>query len=120
MKILIDMNLSPKWSNFLIKNGIEAIHWSSVGSHDSTDEDIFSYAKKQNLTILTSDLDFGFILAITHGKKPSVIQIKAGALSSNNIGDMVVSAIKLLTEDIEQGALITIDTHKTRVSLLPL
>ena len=120
MKILVDMNLSPKWSNFLIENGIEAIHWSCVGSHDSTDEDIFSFAKMQNLTVLTSDLDFGFILAITHGKKPSVIQIKSGALCSNKIGHIVVNAIKLLVADIEQGALITIDTHKTRVSLLPL
>ena len=81
MKILIDMNLSPSWSDFLIENGIEALHWSSIGSHDSTDEEIFSFAKSHNFTVLTSDLDFGFILAITHGKKPSVIQIKAGVLS---------------------------------------
>jgi len=120
MKILVDMNLSPSWSNFLIEKGIETIHWSSIGSHDSTDEEIFSFAKSNDFTILTSDLDFGFILAITNGKKPSVIQIKAGALSSKKIGGIVVSTIKLLTADIEQGALITIDAHKTRVSLLPL
>ena len=28
MKILIDMNLSPKWAGFLNENGIEAVHWN--------------------------------------------------------------------------------------------
>jgi predicted nuclease of predicted toxin-antitoxin system len=32
MKILIDMNLSPDWVNYFAASGIEAIHWSRVGS----------------------------------------------------------------------------------------
>ena len=120
MKILIDMNLSPLWVNYLTENGIEAIHWSSISSPDAPDAEIITYAKVQDLTILTNDLDFGFILAITHGKKPSVIQIRAGTLGPNRIGSIVVNAIKMLTADIDHGALITIDPRKTRVSLLPL
>jgi len=27
MKILVDMNLSPRWVEFLANAGIEAIHW---------------------------------------------------------------------------------------------
>jgi len=30
MKILVDMNLSPKWTDFLIENDIEAVHWSTI------------------------------------------------------------------------------------------
>jgi predicted nuclease of predicted toxin-antitoxin system len=120
MKILVDMNLSPKWADFLIKNGIEAVHWSSIGSSDSPDTDIFAYAKENDFTIFTNDLDFGFILALTHGKKPSVIQTRTGVLGQDRIGDIVVNAIKMLAADIEKGALVTIDQHKTRVTLLPL
>jgi predicted nuclease of predicted toxin-antitoxin system len=120
MKILVDMNLSPKWVDFLIENSIEAVHWSSIGSSDSPDIDIFAYAQKYDFTIFTNDLDFGFILAITHGKKPSVIQTRTGILGHDRIGDIVVSAIKMLAADIEKGALVTIDQQKTRVNLLPL
>jgi len=120
MKILVDMNLSPAWADYLIGSGIEAKHWSTIGLPDATDNEIITYAKNNNFTILTNDLDFGFILAITHGKKPSVMQIRAGALSPDRIGNSIVNAINLLTEDINQGALVTIDTHKTRVTLLPL
>ena len=78
------------------------------------------YAKVHDFTVLTNDLDFGFILAITQGKKPSVIQMRTGALGHNRIGDIIMSAIKLLSVEIEKGALVTIDQHKIRVTLLPL
>ena len=68
MNILVDMNLSPKWADYLIENGINAVHWSSIGSHNAPDAEIIAYAKAHDFTILTNDLDFGFILAITHRK----------------------------------------------------
>jgi len=120
MKILVDMNLSPKWVDFLIVNNIEAAHWSSIGLPYAPDNEIILYAKENEYTVLTNDLDFGFILAITHGEKPSVIQIRSDILSPDIIGGIIINAIKLLMTDIESGALITVDTHKTRVSLLPL
>jgi len=120
MKILIDMNLSPGWAVFLTENGIEAAHWSFIGSPDAPDAEIVLYAKAHDLTILTCDLDFGYILALTHGKKPSVIQIRTGDLGHDRIGAIVLNAIKRLANDIENGALVTIDPRKTRVTLLPL
>jgi len=120
MKILVDMNLSPSWANFLTVNGIEAVHWSYIGSVDVPDTEIMQYAKAHDLTILTNDLDFGYILALTHGKKPSVIQIRAGALGHDRNGAIVLNAIKRLAVDINNGALVTIDPNKTRVTLLPL
>jgi predicted nuclease of predicted toxin-antitoxin system len=120
MKILVDMNLPPGWADFLTEHGIEAVHWSSIGSPDTPDTEIIAYAKTHDFTIFTNDLDFGFILAITHGKKPSVIQTRTGALGHNRIGDIVISAIRKLAADMEKGALVTIDQQKTRVTLLPL
>jgi len=114
------MNLSPRWAGFLSGNGIEAVHWSFIGSPDTLDSEIMAYAKENDFSVLTNDLDFGYILAITHGKKPSVIQMRTGALGHNRIGAVVLNAIKRLAADIDKGALVTIDPRKTRVTLLPL
>jgi len=120
MKILVDMNLSAKWVDFFKKKDINAVHWSFIGASDAPDIEIFKYAKTHDYIIFTNDLDFGFILAITHGRKPSVIQTRTGLLGHDRIGDIVFSAITLLSSDLEKGALVTIDQNKTRVSLLPL
>ena len=120
MKILVDMNHSPRWADYLAANNIEAVHWSDIGSPDDPDSEILTYAKAHDYTVFTNDLDFGFILAITHGKKPSIIQTRTDVLSPDKIGNIVVSVIKQLSADIDRGALVTIDSRKTRISLLPL
>ena len=33
MKLLLDMNLPPRWVNFLSGQGIECFHWSDVGEY---------------------------------------------------------------------------------------
>ena len=120
MKILIDMNLSPKWTEFFIANNIEAIHWSKIGSADVSDYEIMSYAKNNDFTVFTHDLDFSTILAITHNNKPSVIQIRAGNINPAITAQSVINAINSAVNEIEKGALITIDLYKTRLRILPL
>ncbi len=73
MKFLVDMPLSPKTVIFLKSMGYEAIRVSELGMAKSKDRDIFDYAEKNNMVILSADLDFGTILAFTHSSKPSVI-----------------------------------------------
>jgi len=49
MKILVDINLSPGWAGFLTGNGIEAVHWLSIGSPNAPDSEIMIYAKAFDL-----------------------------------------------------------------------
>jgi len=75
MKVLVDMNLSPDWAGFLAEAGFEAVHWSKVGSKSATE--LMKWAAENDHIVLTADLDFGAILAATHGIKPSVVQMRS-------------------------------------------
>jgi len=120
MKLLVDMNLSPKWVGYLVAAGYEAIHWSVLGAGNAPDSEIMAYAREGNFAVLTSDLDFGAILAITHGVKPSVVQLRADNLAHDVIGKQVVDALRQLGEELERGALVTIEPERTRMRILPL
>jgi predicted nuclease of predicted toxin-antitoxin system len=120
MRILIDMNLSPRWVDVLADAGIECIHWSSVGETTASDSFIMAFAKGAGYVVLTHDLDFGSILAATHGDKPSVIQIRSGTLSTAAIGPFVVKTLIQMEAEIESGALLTIEPPRARIRLLPL
>ena len=76
MKILIDMNLSPKFEDLLIRKGIDAVHWSKIGAPNAEDTEIMEYASKNNYIVMTCDLDFSIILSIKHTLKPSIIQLR--------------------------------------------
>jgi len=120
MKILIDMNLSPHWTDIFLENNIEAVHWSNIGSANATDGEIMAYAKTNDYAVFTHDLDFGAALAVTHNDKPSVIQIRTGDISPAITAQLVINALHTAVLEIEEGALITIDLNKTRLRILPL
>ena len=70
MRLLIDMNLSPLWIGLLTGACIEAAHWSALGAVKAPDSEIMAYAAVHGYVVLTHDLDFGSILAATHGESP--------------------------------------------------
>jgi predicted nuclease of predicted toxin-antitoxin system len=55
MKLLVDMNLSPRWVPLLRDAGWETTHWSSIGKGDEPDSEIMSYAAKYDYVVLTHD-----------------------------------------------------------------
>ncbi len=120
MKLLVDMNLSPRWIGLFTDAGIEAAHWSTLGAKNAPDSEIMAYAKATDSVVLTHDLDFGAMLAATHGEKPSVVQIRAEDVSPDLIGAQVITALRQMASELEEGALLTIDPNRTRLRVLPL
>ena len=120
MKLIVDMNLSPRWVGALADAGFEAAHWSTLGAKNSPDAEIMAYAKIRDYVVLTHDLDFGAILAATHGEKHSVVQIRAEDVSPDVIGTLVIAALRQMAHELEEGALLTVDPKRTRLRLLPL
>ena len=120
MKLLIDMNLSPRWTRLLADAGIDAAHWSTLGAANAPDVEIVAFARTNGYVVLTHDLDFGAILAATQGDKPSVVQIRSEDVSPKVIGKPVIAALRQMSAELDEGALLTIDPSRTRLRLLPL
>ena len=100
--------------------GFEAAHGSALGTYNASDSEIMAYAKANDYIVLTHVLDFSTILAATHGEKPSVVQIRADDVNPDAIGKQVIAALQQMSTELADGALLTIDTSRTRVRLLPL
>ncbi len=56
MKLLVDMNLSPRWALFLAASKVETVQWSSVGAVTAADTVIMVYAREHGYIVLTHDL----------------------------------------------------------------
>jgi predicted nuclease of predicted toxin-antitoxin system len=120
MKLLIDMNLSPRWVKALAEAEIEASHWSSLGPVNASDADIMSFARTHGYVVLTHDLDFSAILAATQDAKPSVVQIRAADVRPETTGPVLIEALRQMAAQLEEGALLTIDPARARLRVLPL
>jgi predicted nuclease of predicted toxin-antitoxin system len=120
IKIVVDMNLPPRWVPVLKAEGWDAVHWSSIGSPGAADSEILKHALDGGYAVLTHDLDFGAILAATGGNAPSVIQVRTQDVFPEAIGSLVVAAVKQFKDEIEKGVLISVDENRSRARLLPL
>jgi predicted nuclease of predicted toxin-antitoxin system len=120
VKLLIDMNLAPRWVSWLRDAGIDAVHWSDVGAADATDSTLFAHAREQGLVVFTHDLDFGALLAHTRANGPSVVQVRARDTSPEAIGLLIMAVLEQHGASLETGALVTLDPIKARVRILPL
>jgi predicted nuclease of predicted toxin-antitoxin system len=120
IQILIDMNLSPDWVPVLTAAGWTAIHWSTVGNQRASDRDIMDWAFANNYVVFTHDLDSGTMLALTHAKGPSVLQVRGQDVLPDHMKPFVLAALQQHESDLASGALVVVDERKRRVRILPI
>ena len=113
------MNLSALWVDCLRGGGFEATHWAQVGPADAADSVLMDYASEHKYIVLTQDLDFGILLAMTRAPLPSVLQLRTKENMPEFLGQRVLGAIRQLGPRLTQGALVTLDPERLRVRLLP-
>ena len=120
MRFIIDMNLSPQWEKILQSADIEAVHWSNIGSFNAPDTDIFNYARSNDYAIISCDIDFTAILALTNADSPSVILIRAKNILPVSFSEILITSIRENHTVINNGAILVIDEDKMRIRILPI
>jgi predicted nuclease of predicted toxin-antitoxin system len=120
MKLVVDMNLPPRWVGFLAANSVDAVHWSTVGDPRASDAVIMNWALDNDCYVFTHDLDFTAILALAGATGPSIIQVRTQNVLPEAIGVDVVRVLSTHADAIQAGAIVTIDEVGARVRVLPI
>lgn len=79
-----------------------------------------AWAIANSYVVFTHDLDFGAMLAMTHAKGPSVLQVRGPSVLPEDIGPVVIAALVQHDAALAAGALVVVDVKKSRVRVLPL
>jgi predicted nuclease of predicted toxin-antitoxin system len=120
VQLVIDMNLSVEWVAELAAHGWSAVHWSTVGDLRADDAAIMAWALTNRHVVFTHDLDFGTMLALTHASGPSVLQVRGQNVLPEDIGPVVIAALRQHDAALAAGALVVVDLKKSRVRVLSL
>lgn len=120
MKLLVDVNLSPRWIDFLVSSGFDAMHWTVVGDPRAEDSELIDWARAESCVIFTHDLDFSRILALTGASGPSVFQVRTEDVLPQAIGERVVDALRQHAEALQEGAIVVLEPDASRSRILPI
>jgi predicted nuclease of predicted toxin-antitoxin system len=106
--------------DWLRAQGHEAVHLREEGMQRSPDADIFAKAGAENRVILTFDLDFGEILALSAGATISVVLFRLNNTRTPNVIKRLAAVLSADADPLAKGAIIVVEDGRHRVRDLPI
>lgn len=120
MRLLADLHISPRTVAHLIQLGHDVLRVTDVLSASAPDHDIVVYAARERRTILTQDLDFSAIIAVSGQAFPSVVLLRLSSSRVDSVNAVLTEVLPELEQDVTVGALVTVEDHRVRRRHLPL
>ena len=114
MKFLVDMALSPALAQWLQSQGHDAVHAAQLGLARTPDTDIMARAKSDSRIIITADLDYPRILALTAADGPAVILFRSGDWKEDQAIDRLSAALDVIPEEQLARSIVVIEKLRIR------
>ncbi|MEO1389992.1 MAG: DUF5615 family PIN-like protein [Cyanobacteria bacterium J06634_6] len=120
MKFLADMGISPRTVEWLNIQGHNAKRLNEEGLEKLPDSSVMAKALAENRILLTMDLGFGALLAMSQQQFPSVIIFRLSNETSKIVNDRLFQVLESFKDDLESGVIISVGDDTIRVRQLPL
>lgn len=121
MKFLVDANVSPRVADLLRVAGHDAVAVREIGLQHSSDDELLDRAVADGRIVVSHDTDFGTLLAIRRTNEPSCILVRsADPLTADQLAGLLLNNLAVMTNDLNDGAIITLCRGRLRSRRLPL
>jgi predicted nuclease of predicted toxin-antitoxin system len=114
------MALSPGLARWLASRGCDAVHASTLGLARAPDVDILAWAFGDGRIVVTADLDYPRLLALSSAVGPAVILFRGGNWSEQQAIDRLSAVLALIPEDQLSQSLVVIERARIRRRALPI
>lgn len=120
MRILADLHISPSTVEFLKSLSHDAVRVSEILPATAPDQLIVDVARSEGRTILTQDLDFSAIVALSGRSDPSLICLRLASSRIEHVNHLLEEALPNLERDVKEGMIVTVTDASLRRRHLPL
>lgn len=120
MRFLVDMCVDVRVAEWLRGQGHDAVHLRELGLQRLANGEIFRKAASENRAVLTFDLDFSEIAALTRGQPASLIVLRLHDARFQHVIDRVSAVLAESASALERGAVISVEEARHRVRNLPV
>ena len=114
------MPLSPALAYWLNQKGHNAVHASDIGLYNADDSVIMDTAKDEQRIVVTADLDYPRLLALTEAERPGLILFRGGNYNDKEAIFYMEHVLKIIPEDELPSSIIVIEKERIRRRRLPL
>jgi predicted nuclease of predicted toxin-antitoxin system len=120
MKFLADMGIAAATVSHLRAAHHDAVHLRDRGLQRLGDDTIVRMAVEEARVILTHDLDFGRIVALSGAQVPSVVTFRLNDMRPESVNGVLDQTLARFRTALETGALVSVSDSGIRVRPLPI
>lgn len=120
MKVLLDMPVSASLLSVLEAHGHEGVHAQQLGLDRAPDEDLLALARQEGRIVITADLDFPRMLALSAAEGPGLILFRGGTYSDIEMQDLLERVLEAVEAEVLERSICVVDRQRVRVTRLPL
>ncbi|MCF6199169.1 MAG: DUF5615 family PIN-like protein [Hyphomicrobiaceae bacterium] len=114
------MPLSPSLAEWLVEQGHDAVHATNIGMALVPDTEIIQKAKEENCTVITADLDYPRLLALSEASEPSLILFRGGEWSERAVIERMEQILAITSDKDMQSTILTVSPQQIRRRKLPI
>lgn len=119
MRFLADMGVAWRIVEWLRSEGHDAVHLREEKLHRLPNGEIFEKADTERRIILTFDLDFGEIVALSGGRSVSVILFRLHNTRTPHVMDRLKKVLQESAQALEEGAVVVVEEARHRIRRYP-
>ncbi len=120
MRLLADIHIAPRRVRFLRSLGHDVMRVDELLSPIATDEAIVAAATRDGRYILTQDLDFSAVVALSGRTMPSVVSLRLSLSRVERVNAMLQEVLPSVEQELAQGAIATVQDGRVRLRRLPV
>lgn len=120
MRFLLDMPVSALLLDVLQVHGHEGVHAYQIGKDRAPDEELLEIARRENRVVITADLDFPRLMALSLAEGPGLILFRGGNYSDREMCDLLGRVLRKVPPETLERSICVVDRKRIRVTRLPL
>ena len=119
MRFLNDMCMDVRVTTWLNSQGHDATHLRDEGLQRLPNGEIFDKAIAESRVVVTFDLDFGEIVALSKGRKTGVILFRLRHTRTSFVVQRLSEVITDCADALARGAVVIVEETRQRIREFP-
>ena len=120
MKALLDMPVSSLLLGVLQAYGHEGVHAHQIGLDRAPDRELLELARREGRVVITADLDFPRLLALSSAAGPGLILFRGGNYLDAEMCNLLERVLGQVSPEDLECSVCVVDKRRIRITRLPL
>jgi len=120
LHLLADVHISPFTIAALRSKGYNITRTTDLLPATAADAETLELARIEGKVVLTQDLDFSMLVALSNYGQPSLITLRLSSAKPDVVAQRLLDVLPTIEIDLTEGSAVSINDDSVRVRKLPI